>query len=283
MQGVDLELLRCFVTVADLRSFTAAGIRFGRSQSAISVRIRKLEDALQGTLLTRSNQDVQVTDMGRALLPKARRLLEESERLLSEMRGPSISGRLRIGLLEYIAPHRLADIMRGMQRQLLAAELRFQIGLSLSLRSALDQGEIDLALALHDPASETAAAVATDRLVWIESAQNPKCESGGALNLCLMQAPCIYRQAALETLSRHKVAHRETVTANSVQSVRSAVQSGVGLTVLGASCLGEGLRESSHLKDLGPLPTVTLSLHGEDHRKTEVANVLRDVLAEHMA
>lgn len=282
MQDMDLDLLRCFDTVAQLRNFTAAGTRLGRSQSAVSIRIKKLEELVGAQLLIRNNQDVKLTTKGEALLSKARRLLEDSERLMAEIRKPSIAGHMRIGLLEYIAPHRLPDIMSALQRKLPGAELHFHVGLSASLKTALSQGQIDMALALHDPKGAASQVIAIDPLVWVESTNARKEARNTPLELCLMQAPCIYRQAAMTVLRNKNVAHREVMTANSVPAVQNAVRSGLGVTVLGASCLGAGLRPAGRLQQMAPLPDVRLGLHGNDPRKAEVAALLQDVLSVHM-
>lgn len=282
MQDLDLDLLRCFATVAELRSFTAAGARLGRSQSAVSIRIKKLEEVTGAKLLDRSNQTVTLTDVGASLLPKALGLLEDSERVLAEVRGPSVSGRLRIGLLEYLATHRLTDIMAAMQRRLPGADFQFHVGLSLGLTTAIAKGEIDLAVALHDPAGDASILIATDQLVWVESAERAPMTKRPQLDVCLMRSPCVYRQAALQALSADGLNHREIMVGDSVQSVRSAVKSGLGVTVLGASCLGEGVRQAAGLKSVGTLPSVALGLHGTDSRKQEVAAVLRVVLQDHM-
>lgn len=280
MQELDLDLLRCFATVADARNFTVAGARLGRSQSAVSVRIRKLEELTGCTLLVRNNHEVSLTDKGRALLPKALRLLEDGERVLAEMRGPTVSGRLRIGFLEYVAPHRISELLGSIQRQLPEADLSFRVGLSQALKADLNAGELDLALALHDPESDSSTVVATDPLVWIESRDAADTEPGAPVSVCLMQSPCIYRQAALAVLSGAKRAHREVLTSGSIQSVRSAVAAGLGRSVLGASCLGEGLQISQTMQVLGELPVATLSLHGNDHRKRDVAGVLKTVFRD---
>lgn len=283
MQDIDIDLVRCFIAVAELRNFTLAGTRIGRSQSAVSIRIKKLEDIIGVPLLLRNNQDVQLTEHGKLLLPKARRLLDESERLLAEMRGPSVSGQLRIGLLEYIAPHRLPEIMTAMKRRLPGADLLFHVGLSSSLITLLSSRKIDLALALHDPASETSDIVAEDQLLWVESADVERQGNHDTPDLCLMQAPCIYRVSAMEALLKAGLEFKEVMTANSVQSVRNAVRSGLGATVLGSSCLGQGLRPATELNNLGALPAVSLSLHGNDHRKPEVVDLLQSVLRDHIA
>lgn len=282
MQDVDLDLLRCFKTVAELRNFTAAGMRLGRSQSAVSIRIKKLEELVGTQVLIRNNQNVQLTARGEALLRMAERLLGESERLMAEMQGPRVSGRLRIGLLEYVAPHHLPEIMASLQRKLPGADLQFHVGLSASLRTALQKGEIDIALALHDGSHDASSIIAEDQLVWVEGATRRPASAVENLDLCLLQPPCLYREAAFKALRAFDQKHREIVTGNSVQSVRQAVQSGLGVGVLGASCLGDGLRVFEALQERAPLPRLKLSLHGTDPRKADIEIVVQDVLSTHM-
>lgn len=283
MHDLDLDLLRCFVTVADDRNFTTAGSRLGRSQSAVSVRIKKLEELIGSQLLLRNNQGVVLTEKGKSLYPRARQILNDSESLLAEMTEPVVSGRLRIGILEYISPHRIPELLSSVQRQLPDADLSFRVGLSQTLLALLKTGELDLALALHDPNSKTSVPIAQDPLVWIESAEKDGSEPDGTRSLCLMQAPCIYRSAALQSLTDARLSHREVLTCSSIQSVRSGVISGLGKTVLGKSCLGEGLRIAQAMQDLGWLPEATLSLHGSDKRKDAIAKTLKGALRDLLA
>lgn len=280
MHDLDTDLLRCFVTVAEDRNFTVAGTRLGRSQSAISVRIKKLEDLLGGQLLLRNNQGVVLTEKGKMLYPGAKKILNDSERLFAEMARPTISGHLRIGFLEYVSPHRIPDLLASVQRKLPDADLSFRVGLSKPLLSALEKGELDLALALHDPNSETSTPVADDPLVWVASTESQSHGPNGTLSLCMMQAPCIYREAAVKSLSDAGTGYREVLTCSSIQSVRSAVISGLGVSVLGKSCLGEGLKISQALQAHGDLPVATLSLHGSDPRKAEISRTLTDVFQD---
>lgn len=282
MKDIDLDLLRCFAIVAETRNFTLAGERMGRSQSAVSIRIRKLEEQLDCRLLVRNNQEVRLTDRGKTLLPKAIALLESGEHLLAEMRGPTISGRLRIGFLEYVAPHRTPAILSAIRRNLPDADLSFRIGLSSHLSTALQQGKLDLAVALHDPESQTSTVFASDPLVWAESEDRMQGEAEETLPVCLMDAPCIYRQAALAALADNKMAFREILTTNSVQSVRSAVASGVGYSVLGLSCIGDGLKVSERFQRWKKLPTAILSLHGSDPRKKDVLTVFQQVFQDRL-
>lgn len=280
MQDIDIDLLRCFVTVAEVNGFTEAGARLGRSQSAVSVRIRKLEELLEQPLLNRSSRYVQLTEAGRRLLPKARDMLQASERLLAEMRGPDVSGALRIGVVEYFAPHRMPDLLQTMERHLPGADLSFRVGLSSSLRDALAAGQIDLALALHEPGEGGSLYLGTDPMVWIEPADGPALRPGDTVPLCMMRAPCAYRTAAAEAMGRDQSLISDVLIADSVGYVRSAVAAGLGVTVLGASSLGPDVRINREMMRAYPLPQITLGLHGTDPRRDQVANVLKEVLAQ---
>lgn len=273
---IDLDLLRCFVFVADTRNFTSAGHRLGRSQSAVSVRIKKLEDIVGFPLFDRNSHDVRLTEHGEILLPKATAMLQAGETLLAEIRGPMVTGPLRIGFLEYFAPHKTSEVLTALQRRLPEAELSFRVGLTTQLKDALARKELDVALGMRTPGDEEPEVVATDRLVWVESASHPPVDPSKVLPVCFMQVPCFYRKMALSTLELHGFAFREILTANSVQSIRHAVANGLGCSVLGASSLGPDIRVAENMPSLSELPEVSLALYGNDLRKADIAEVLRD-------
>ena len=282
---VDLDLLRCFVTVAELRSFTLAGDRMGRSQSAVSVRIRKLEDLLGAPLFERNSRDVKLTNDGRRLLPKAWDILDQGEELVAAMREPVVSGRLRIGFLEYVSPHRIPEVLSSLQRRLPNAELSFHVGLSSTLITALDDGRIDVALALHDLERKDSTPIASDQLVWVEGEDSSKAANASdkGVNLCLMQAPCVYRTSALEAAQEKALPFKEVLTANSVLAVHGAVASGLGLSVLGTSCIGKGVRLADKRSNLPSLPSLTIGLYGTDPRKIQLLGTLKEVLTHELS
>ncbi len=274
---IDLDLIRCFLAVVETESFTLAGERIGRSQSAVSARIKKLEDLLDVELLERNSREVTLTLHGQKLIPKAKKLLSEGESLVAEMRSPVLSGDIRIGILEYIAPHRIPEILDSLHPKLPDADLTFRVGLSRTLLEELDKGEIDIALALHNPDRQDSIPIAEDQMMWVCSDTIAN-EPNLPLNLCLMQSPCIYRKIADAEIKHRHLATTEVLTANSILAVREAVASGFGVSILGRSALGNGLQSMPIQPKGDPLPKLTIGLYGKDSRKAQLVPIFQQIL-----
>ena len=111
MINLELNLVRSFVAIAEVKSFTRAGERLGRSQSAISLQIRRLEDQIGLRLLSRDPRHVVLTPEGETFLPQARRLLRLNDEILSGLSGGDVSGEVRLGAPEDFATVHLPDIL----------------------------------------------------------------------------------------------------------------------------------------------------------------------------
>src|SRR3712207_5360444 len=98
--NLDLDLVRAFVTIAEVKSFTRAGERLGRTQSAISLQIRRLEERLGVSLFARDPRRVVLTPEGEAVLPRARRLLRMNDDLVAELQADDLEGEVRLGAPE---------------------------------------------------------------------------------------------------------------------------------------------------------------------------------------
>jgi len=114
--NLDLDLVRTFVTVAETGSFTRTGERLGRTQSAISLQVRRLEESLGGRLLVRDPRRVSLTEAGEAFLPKARRLLRVNDEIIAEVTGEDLEGEVRLGAPEDFATVHLPEILGAFAR-----------------------------------------------------------------------------------------------------------------------------------------------------------------------
>ena len=100
LRNIDIDLLRSFVTIAELRSFTRAAAALARTQSTISTQVRRLEEIASQTLLQRSPQEVLLTRAGEDFLPYARRIVALHDEALDVVRAQSVSGRVRLAVMD---------------------------------------------------------------------------------------------------------------------------------------------------------------------------------------
>jgi len=277
MKTIDLDLLLCFVTLAETKNFTEAGKRLHRSQSAISVRLHKLEQLIGHSLLKRNSRRVELTRQGEKLLPKATQLLTAGGDLLASMQAPQISGPCRIGFLEYLSPQNIPRIIKAIQRQLPQVELEVHLGLSRHLTQKLKNGELDLTLALHEDSNTDSIPLGDDQLVWVKGKDTSVPNFQKPFLLSMLEAPCFYRNAAEATLKEQGINFKVNLTANSIFAVREYIASGLGYSVLGGSSLDDSVVPIRHPK-LPPLPTMKISLMGQDSRRDVFHKVLQDNL-----
>lgn len=257
---VDLLSLRSLVAVVEEGGFSAAAKRVGRTQSAVSLQVAKLEDRLNTKLLDRTSRSVSVTDAGEVFLSYARRILELSDEALLAVSAPEEKTLLRVGFAEYLAPHHLPNLLATFRRAHPNCELSLVLGMGVDLFPSLDDGKLDLVFA--GPEAENGTLLWEEELVWtgpgeeFANASNDGDEAG-PMDLVLMHAPCSYRKIAFDSLTNAEKPWKMSIEANSVQAVQSAIRAGLGVSVLPRSAVAEDLTFLSG-KELPDLPNTSV-------------------------
>jgi DNA-binding transcriptional LysR family regulator len=258
--NLDLDLLRAFVTVADTSSFTRAGVRLGRSQPAISLQIRRLENQVGVELFSRNARDVILTAEGQTLLPSANALLRLNDQIIAGLNEGDVEGEVRFGAPEDIAtaflPRILGDFARSHPRVSLAVTCDY----TANLLDQLSKGALDLALIKREPMGpDLGVRVWREPLVWV--AADPALAKTPIIPLITAPAPDIYRKRALAALTEQGVAFRIAYTSPSLAGQHAALRAGLGVGVLSAT--------------MTPKDLVTLSLDSglPDMHETEIALV----------
>ncbi len=246
----DLISLRALVAIADTGSFSAAAARIGRTQSAVSLQIAKLEERLQTKLLERSSRQVTQTASGELLIAYARRILDLADEAMLALNAPETTHPFRIGFADYLAPEHLHLLLGRFRRAHPKLVFELKLGTGAMLRDLLDAGELDLAVAGPDGGMgrDDGSCLMTEPLLWVATAQErPLLEP--PLPLVLMQAPCSYRRHAIEVLDRAGLAWHVGTEANSIHAIHSAVKANLGISAVprsasaGLQILTEGLPE----------------------------------------
>ena len=229
---LDLDLLRCFVTIAETGSFTRAGERLRRTQSTISLQVKRLEDQLGRAVFVRSPRSLGLTPAGERLLGPARQLLRLNDAAIAELFEPDMTGRVRLGVPEDFATAHLPAVLAAFAKAHPLVELEVTCDLTLNLLERFHQGAFDLVLVKREPSAPLEGSrVWREPLVWV--ARDQRAAAGqGCVPLVVSPEPCVYRRravAALEAIGRD---WRIAYTSTSLAGSQSAVNAGLGITVL---------------------------------------------------
>lgn len=217
--------------MAEARSFTRAGARLGRTQSAISLQVARLEERLGASLFSRDPRHVVLTQEGEMLLPQARRLLRLHDDIVAGMVADDMEGEIRLGAPEDFATLHLPGILAEFARVHPKVALSVTCDLTLHLLESLRDGQLDLALVKREPAGpELGVRVWRERLVWV--AADASLAELATAPLVVAPSPCVYRKRAIMALESAGIPWRAAYTSPSLAGQHAALRAGLGLTVL---------------------------------------------------
>ena len=282
--NLDMDVLRTFVTGFELGSFARAADRLGRSQSAVSTQLRKLEDQVGQPLVQKSGRGLALTTAGECLLSYAKRLLELNDEAVASVRGAEVEGWARLGLPQDFAEGWLPPVLSRFAQAHPRVRVEVQVDRSLPLTEKIVKGELDVGLVWgSDVKAPHAERIVDIPMAWIGRPDWPGLKALGAepLPLAAFAPPCVFRSAAIEALDNAGVPWRLVFTTPSLSGLWAAAEGGLGITarttvgmpktlaVLNASALG-----------LPALPKVPLTLLRSEAEPAASVARLKDILIE---
>ncbi len=259
MRHLDPEAVQAFVLVADLKSFTRAARVLNTSQSAVSLRISRLEARLAQRLLARTPRLVRLSAAGEAFLPHARALVDAHRRATEAFQDRT--GRLKLGISHHLVAGDLPVLLRSVQGLPEDLVLDLRVGGTRMLLDSYDAGELDAVLLLrHDESRREGELVAETPFQWVAS---PTLAWTGAspLPLVLEREPCQLRAMALAALARGRTPWREAFLGYGVASILAAAQAGLGVAAVARRVSPAALVDVGAAFGLPPLPTRAVVLH----------------------
>src|SRR5262245_41944889 len=238
--NLDIDLLRSFAAVADTGSFTIAAEVVARTQSAVSVQIKRLEEIVGLSVVEPTSRSLALTHACETLLDYARRILELNDESFRRIAEPPVAGEIRLGVTEYFVPNELPAILARFAAAYSGVHLEVRMGLSRDLREELIRKELDAVIIRLGP-REHEQAIWSEPQVWV-AWKGFEPARGAVLPLALLPAPCVLRQHALESVKRLKRPWKIAFTGSSIVSVQAAVCAGLGVSILPRSSLLPGMQ-----------------------------------------
>ena len=276
---LDLDLLRCFVQVAERGGFTAGAAALGLTQSAVSLKVKRLEELLQKRVFERTSRSVALTREGETLLAYARRMLALNDEAVRRLVAPPVRGRLRLGVADHFVPRNLAPILARFARSFPELRLEIEVGRSHELRAAQERGALDLVLGKRRDGETEGHPIWTETIVWV-APPGWEAPAGRPLPVAMLPQGCMFRDRALAALARAGMGFEVVYTSASLLGVAAAAQAGLAATVLGRSGLPAGLVEHPGLPPLG---VAEMAVFGDATGQTQLVEPLIELIRDSIA
>ena len=277
---LELDLLRTLVLAMQTGSFQQSAALIGRSQSAVSLQMRRLENQVGVRLLQKNGRKLALTDAGEVLLGYANRLLALNDEAVQATAGVNLKGKVRLGLLQDFAETILPPALAAFTRAQPAVEIAVQVEPSKRLIAEVRQHRLDLALLFTrrgDLTELPATRVATVPMVWVLKKDLPLPDP---LNLVLFEPPCVFREVATEILGKANRSWRQVFVSPSLAGTWAAVEAGLGLSIRTRIGLPGNLTSQARLSGTRQLPLVDVTVLQRPFPATPVVVRLRDLLVQ---
>lgn len=281
-RDLDLSLLRAFAAVVETGGVTPAARLLNRTQAAVSLQIRRLEDALGQSLFERAHKRLTLAPAGEALLGQAQRLIALNDEVIDRMTKPAFDGEVRLGIPVDLIVAYAAPILRRFNTMWPHVRVSLVASNSHELLEDLDRGQIDIALTTDRELGRGRRyeTLKTDDLVWV-GAPGGSAHRRTPLPMAIGGRTCRFRPVALEALRKAGRDWRIVLEVANQDAVNATVAAGVSVAALLRETVPAGLEALGEAEGLPPLLTFDVNLHLPKTGATDTAQELaRHIRAE---
>ncbi|AYC33230.1 LysR family transcriptional regulator [Pseudomonas cavernae] len=275
--SIDTELLRTFVAIADHGGFTRAAEAVNRTQSAVSMQMKRLEeDVLQRPVFERDGRQVRLTPEGQVLLGYARRILKLHGEVLNTLREPHMVGSVRIGTPDDYVMRFLPGILSRFAQSFPLVQVELHCEPSYQL---LQRQDLDLTIVTREPGKEIGQLLRQERLVWAE-AQGFSPHEQEPLPLAMFNGDCFCRNWACNALDAMEREYRIAYTSPSLSAIMAVVSAGLAITAQLQSLITPDMRIIGEAEGLPRMPMASIVLLRNPHSQSQVTETLAEHIAE---
>ncbi|RWM83851.1 MAG: LysR family transcriptional regulator [Mesorhizobium sp.] len=259
MQMLDPDLLKTFLAFVDGGSLAQAASIIGRSASAVTTQMQRLEDIVGEPLLVPQGRGRVLTPAGEDLVGYARRILAVHREAWLALKGVRADGRVAIGTTQDFADSGLPDLLRAFAVSHPRVRIELRVGRSAELAQALQSGALDLAIAMRQAPAPDEVGVLREPMMWLCS-QKGLVSRQDELPLALLDPHCGFREAAIAALDTTGRRYRIAAGSASLAGLRTAVNAGVALTLRTARFAHSGIVEAPRDLGLPPVPIAEFAI-----------------------
>ncbi|UOM34937.1 LysR substrate-binding domain-containing protein [Acuticoccus sp. I52.16.1] len=278
--GLNTDLMRTFVAVADLGGFRAAASRVHRTPSAISMQMAKLEEDIGTPLFVKTGRTTALSAAGEELLTYARRILDLSEEAMERLRGREIGGYVCFGVPDDRGARLLPGVLSRFARSYPNVEVEVLLAPSKQLLERLEKRTVDLIVVSNTPGAVEAGGevVYSEELVWV-GLEGGRARDKRPVPLAVADAGCQWRHIAVEALESAGIAYRIAVTSGHAWGQLAAVEADLAIAPLPVALVDPGLeRVDGALPPLGRFQDRMCMVPNASRATQALAEALRESL-----
>lgn len=278
---LDLNLLKTFVAVVESGSLSNAAPRVGRSQSAVSMQMQRLEEMVGNQLLVRGPRTVTANAIGEDFLIYARRLLKLSDEAWASVTRPKETGSVRLGVPDDYAAFLLPPVLSRFAEDHPLVTVELICEQSTALVKTLAEGKLDLAIVTRLP-DQPLDVIRLERFVWVAS-PNHVAWQADPLPVALFEPGCAARMSVLQALGEADRSYRCTYSSASLLGLIAVVQAGLAVAGLALRSVPQSLRIIGANEGLPALPDLEVGILRNPLSTTPAVDRLHDFLRRDLA
>lgn len=262
MLDLDPYLLRAFLTVAEIGTVNGAASKLHRTQAAVSMQIRKLEELIGVTLFNRSPKGLELTTQGQMLVAYARGMVALSDEVGRRLNGKLIEGRIRLGVVEDFAASRLIHILRDFRDQNPKVEIDIIVEPNRRLAEMFEETKLDLVVCDITCLARKPILIWTEYLVWavrsdfVVDATKP-------LPVILFEESCPWNRQIVAALSQLNIQWKTACVASTLVAAATAVRVGIGIAPMITATIPEGCRPLDRSSDLPAAVRIEIGFYAQ--------------------
>lgn len=275
---LDIDQLRTFLAIAELGSFTKAGEAVHKTQSAVSMQMRRLEERVGMPIFAKDGRQSRLTEDGERLIEFARRMLLLNDETLSAFGRQKEVGRVKLGLPDDYADRLLPQVLAAFARLNPAIEVQVVCAGSNVTSASIQNGELDVAIVTSaDTQSVKGDLIRREPLYWVTSSRHCA-HTSETIRLAIGSTTCLWRRLAMEALDKVSRPYIVSYVSSSASALVGAVQAGLAVTVLPESAIREGMRILEEKDGFPNLPACDILLLRSDR----AGKAIHDTLCNHI-
>lgn len=278
---LDIDQLRTFVAIADSGSFTRAAEIVHKTQSAVSMQMKRLEERIGRVVFERDGRASKLNDDGERLLDYARRIVRLNSECVASFAETDLVGRIRLGLPDDYADRYLPEILATFSRSNPRAEVTVVCEPTPLLTAGIRDGELDLAIITQVDGHTVSEVVRVEQLLWVASARHAV-QDENPVPLALGRHTCAWRSAATDALAETGRPFRMAYVSWYSTAVSAAVMAGLAVSVLPESAVKTGMRILGTREGFPSLPTCKIGLMRAPGGTNPLADALADQIRENL-